>query len=87
MSFSTAPVVAIRQTGKVKWFDDERGYGFIFPDSGGPELFVHHSQVRTDGFRYLDTGERVEFTVGPSMNGQRKQALKVFRTNPSKYDK
>jgi len=53
--------------GTVKWFNAEKGYGFIAVDGGGPDVFVHYSAIQTNGFRTLDEGQRVEFetTQGP----------------------
>ena len=48
-------------TGTVKWFSDEKGYGFITPDEGGKDLFVHFSGIAGDGFRSLTEGAKVEF--------------------------
>ncbi len=48
-------------TGTVKWFSDEKGFGFITPDGGGKDLFVHHTGIATDGFRTLAEGARVEY--------------------------
>lgn len=48
-------------TGTVKWFNDTKGYGFITPEDGGPDCFVHYSAIKGDGFRTLVEGERVEF--------------------------
>lgn len=56
-----APETPGRWRGTVKWFSDAKGYGFIVPDDGGPDVRVHFSQVRGPGFRYLKAGERVEF--------------------------
>lgn len=50
-------------TGKVKWFNDKKGFGFITPDGGGKDLFVHHSEIQSDGFRTLAEGQAVEFEV------------------------
>jgi CspA family cold shock protein len=47
--------------GVVKWFSAEKGYGFITPDDGGRDLFVHHSQIQMNGYRSLDQGQRVSF--------------------------
>ena len=47
--------------GKVKWFNDQKGYGFITPDDGSKDLFVHHSVVQGDGFKTLSEGQEVEF--------------------------
>jgi CspA family cold shock protein len=53
-------------TGTVKWFDEAKGYGFIVPDEKGPDLFVHFSGIAGEGFRKLDEGARVEFTLDDS---------------------
>ena len=49
--------------GKVKWFNDKKGFGFITPDGGGKDLFVHHSEIKAEGFRSLQEGQAVEFEV------------------------
>jgi CspA family cold shock protein len=53
--------------GTVKWFNAEKGFGFIARDEGGPDVFVHHSAIVSDGYRSLDDNQRVEFdvTAGP----------------------
>ena len=56
-------------TGTVKWFNGDKGYGFITPDDGGEDLFVHHSEIRTEGYASLDEGQKVEFTVGQGKKG------------------
>jgi cold shock protein len=48
-------------TGTVKWFNDDKGFGFITPDESGKDLFVHHSAIVADGFRTLPEGARVEY--------------------------
>ena len=48
-------------TGTVKWFSDEKGFGFITPDDSGKDLFVHHSAIVADGYRSLAEGARVEY--------------------------
>ncbi len=53
-------------TGKIKWFDNEKGYGFIVQDEGGNDLFVHHSE--TDGY-LLQEGDSVEFEIGEGQKG------------------
>ncbi len=55
--------------GTVKWFNADKGFGFISPDGGGDDLFVHHSEIKTSGFASLDEGQRVEFTVGQGRKG------------------
>ena len=54
-------------TGTVKWFNDAKGYGFITPDGGGKDVFVHHTAIQMEGFRSLAEGQKVEFetTEGP----------------------
>ena len=49
--------------GTVKWFNAEKGFGFITPDGGGTDLFVHHTAIQTQGFRTLDEQQRVSFDV------------------------
>jgi CspA family cold shock protein len=56
-------------TGTVKWFDAEKGYGFIQPDDGSKDLFVHHSEIQSDGYAQLQDGEKVEFEVGSGKKG------------------
>jgi len=56
-------------TGTVKWFNLDRGYGFITPDDGGKDLFVHHSDVKTSGNATLDEGQKVEYDVGEGRKG------------------
>ncbi|WP_005034565.1 cold-shock protein [Holophaga foetida] len=55
--------------GTVKWFNAEKGFGFITPDEGGPDLFVHHSAIQTRGFRTLDENQRVTFDVAQGQKG------------------
>lgn len=55
--------------GTVKWFDADKGYGFITPDNGSKDLFVHHSEIRTSGFANLDEGQKVEYEVGQGQKG------------------
>jgi CspA family cold shock protein len=55
--------------GTVKWFNAEKGFGFITPDEGGADLFVHHSAIETTGFRTLDENQRVSFNVGQGQKG------------------
>lgn len=55
--------------GKVKWFNDQKGYGFITPDDGSKDLFVHHSAIQMDGFRTLAENDSVEFDTVESDKG------------------
>ncbi|MFP1627977.1 cold-shock protein [Streptomyces sp. 5K101] len=50
-------------TGTVKWFNPEKGFGFIAQDSGGPDVFVHYSAINATGFRELTEGQKVQFEV------------------------
>src|SRR5260221_6347407 len=61
--------------GTVKWFNADKGYGFIAPDDGTADVFVHHTAIQTDGFRSLQENQRVEFTAGHCPN--RPQAEQV----------
>jgi CspA family cold shock protein len=69
-SFVTTVREVHMSTGTVKWFNDAKGYGFIAPDEGSKDLFVHHSSIAGDGFKSLVEGSKVEFesregTKGP----------------------
>jgi len=56
-------------TGTVKWFNDQKGYGFITPDEGGKDVFVHHSSIVGEGFKTLAEGAKVEFEVAQGQKG------------------
>ncbi len=56
-------------TGTVKWFNEQKGYGFIAPDGGGEDLFIHHSNIDVEGFRTLHEGQKVEFVAGQGRKG------------------
>ena len=56
-------------TGTVKWFNDQKGYGFIQPDEGGKDLFVHHSAINGQGFKTLPEGAKVSFEAREGQKG------------------
>ena len=56
-------------TGIVKWFDERKGYGFIVPDDGSEDLFVHHINILTEGFRTLKEGQKVDYEMGQGREG------------------
>ena len=62
--------------GKVKWFNDQKGYGFITPEDGSRDLFVHHSAILSDGFRTLAENQEVEFEVVQSDKGPKATNVK-----------
>ena len=55
--------------GTVKWFNDQKGFGFIAPEDGGKDVFVHHTAIKADGFRSLAEGQQVEFDVIQDVKG------------------
>jgi CspA family cold shock protein len=62
--------------GKVKWFNAEKGFGFIEQDGGGPDVFVHYSEIQGAGYRSLDEGQRVEFEIGQGNRGPQAQQVR-----------
>ena len=59
--------------GTVKWFNDDKGYGFITPDGGGKDLFVHHSNIQMSGFKSLKDGQRVQYESAQGKKGPEAQ--------------
>jgi len=55
--------------GKVKWFNDQKGYGFITPEDGSKDLFVHYQEIKGEGFKTLSEGQEVEFDIVESDKG------------------
>jgi len=62
-------------TGKVKWFNETKGFGFITPDNGGEDLFAHYSAIQTSGFKVLQENQEVTFDVVQGQKG--KQAANI----------
>ena len=63
-------------TGTVKWFNDEKGFGFIAQDNGGPDVFAHFRQITGDGFKSLQEGQRVEFKVTQGQKGPQAEDIR-----------
>ena len=55
--------------GTVKWFNADKGFGFITPEDGGKDLFVHHSEIKTEGYATLNDGQQVEYVEGQGQKG------------------
>ncbi|WP_086661159.1 cold-shock protein [Lentzea kentuckyensis] len=64
--------------GTVKWFNGEKGFGFIAQDGGGPDVFVHYSQIEGNGFKSLEEQQRVEFEIGQGQKGPQAQAVRAL---------
>ena len=64
--------------GTVKWFNGEKGFGFIAVDGGGADVFVHYSAIDAGGFRSLEEGQRVEFEIGQGQKGPQAQAVRAI---------
>jgi cold shock protein len=65
-------------TGTVKWFNDDKGFGFITPDEGSKDLFVHHTGISGDGFKSLSEGQKVEFDEEPGDKGPKAVNVKAI---------
>jgi cold shock protein len=63
--------------GTVKWFNSEKGFGFISVDGGGSDVFVHYSAILMDGYKALEEGQRVEFQVTQGQKGPQADAVRV----------
>lgn len=66
-------------TGTVKWFNSEKGYGFIQPDDGSADLFAHFSAINSNGFRSLEEGDKVEFEAEQGPKGPQAANISVIR--------
>ncbi len=64
--------------GSVKWFNAEKGYGFIAQDGGGADVFVHYSAIQSDGYKTLEEAQRVEFEVTQGPKGPQAEAVHVL---------
>ncbi|MFD5465233.1 cold-shock protein [Kitasatospora sp. NPDC127059] len=64
-------------TGTVKWFNAEKGFGFIEQDGGGPDVFVHYSNIDSSGFRELVEGQKVEFDVVQGQKGPQAERVRI----------
>ena len=62
--------------GTVKWFNAEKGFGFIAPDEGNDDVFVHYSEIQGNGFRTLEENQQVEFEIGDGAKGPQAQAVR-----------
>ena len=63
----------MRNTGRVKWFNDSKGFGFITPEDGQKDCFVHHSAIQGSGFKSLAEGDRVEYDIVAGQQGSRRR--------------
>ena len=70
--------MAERELGVVKWFNGEKGYGFIARDSGEKDVFVHFTAINAEGFRTLREGQRVEFEVVQGQKGPQAQSVEII---------
>jgi len=64
-------------TGIVKWFNEKKGFGFIVPDDGSDDVFVHHSNIAMEGFRTLEEGHKVEYDTSQGRKGPEATNVKI----------
>ena len=65
--------------GTVKWFSDQKGFGFITPDDGSPDVFAHFSEIQSEGFKSLPEGQKVEFEVQQGDKGPRAANIRIVQ--------
>ena len=70
-------------TGTVKWFNDAKGFGFIEPEGGGPDVFAHFSAIEMDGFRTLKQGSKVSYEVVQGPKGDLAQGIRALVAQPA----
>ncbi|WP_434709252.1 cold-shock protein [Pseudomonas sp. R1-1] len=66
-----------RETGTVKWFNDDKGFGFITPKNGGDDLFVHFKAIQSDGFKSLKEGQIVSYVATQGQKGKQAEEVRV----------
>ncbi len=71
-------VLIAMATGTVKWFNAEKGFGFIAPDDGSADVFVHYSEIQGSGFRTLEENQQVEFEIGEGSKGPQAQQVRAL---------
>lgn len=69
----------MKEKGIVKWFNEQKGHGFITRDNGGSDVFVHYSAIRGNGFKTMEEGQEVEFVVGQGPKGPQAQEVVKLR--------
>jgi cold shock protein len=77
----------IMATGLVKWFNDAKGFGFITPDEGGPDVFIHFSAIAMEGYKTLKQGSRVSFELTDGPKGLHAQNILVTEPAPASAER